>query len=59
MKDWETYVLFGSYIFTAVFGSGIYKLLAARIDQLWTQITNHQQHEIDSLKERLNRLEER
>ena len=37
----------------------LYTRLARKIDSLWVRVTNHQAHEIDDLRRRLDDLERR
>lgn len=66
--DPATLVL-GAYAFTCtafVWAWSLYRQVndvlrsqGGRLDDLWVRVTNHQTHELEAIRERLDRLEER
>jgi hypothetical protein len=57
---WHT--IAGSYLFAGagfVWTFAVYRILAKKLDDVWIRVTNHQEHDLEDIKRRLDDLEAR
>jgi hypothetical protein len=60
MQDFIWHLIAASFLFTGAgfaWSWSLYLILVKKIEVVWVRVTNHQEHEIDELKERISRLE--
>lgn len=60
MQDFIWHLIAGSFLFTAAgfaWTWAIYLLLSKKIEALWVRVTNHQEHDLDAIRARLDELE--
>ena len=60
MQDYVWHLIAASFLFTAAgyaWTWTLYLRLAEKIENLWWRVTNHQEHEINAIRARLDELE--